>query len=103
MKTKAAKAAQAASPYTGKNVDEAITHLERVLALRDATTVLGPDYWRARVTQIATSHGLTPGQRARVARLPYLLDSVRNPGFVGCLAASYPDSSVQPVASFRAT
>ncbi|CAD6543306.1 hypothetical protein LMG28140_03901 [Paraburkholderia metrosideri] len=61
------------SPYTAKNIDEALTHLERVLSVEGATTVLGRHYWHGRVAQIGATLGLTPRQRARVARLPQLL------------------------------
>jgi hypothetical protein len=68
-----ARPAAAVSPYTAKNVDEALAHLERVLSVNGATTVLGLHYWRARLAQIGATSGLTPGQRVRVARLPKLL------------------------------
>lgn len=73
MRSKSAIAGTMVSPYTAKNVDDAIAHLERVLLLKGVTTVLGKNYWQKRVTQIATTQGLTPGQRARIARLPALL------------------------------
>jgi hypothetical protein len=73
MKSKTAAPRDMASPYTAKNIDEALTHLERVLAIKDATTVLGRHYWQARVAQISATSALTPGQRARVERLHGLL------------------------------
>ncbi|MCX4177381.1 MULTISPECIES: hypothetical protein [Paraburkholderia] len=75
MKSTIAGTAIMTSPYTSKNIDEAIVHLERVLAIDGATRVLGQHYWQTRVTQIGATSGLTPGQRARVARLPKLLES----------------------------
>jgi hypothetical protein len=63
------------SPYTGKTVDNAITHLEHVLRVPGVTGVLGMDYWRARVDQLAASPGLAPTQHARIARLQGLLKS----------------------------
>jgi len=75
MKSKTARTGVVISPYTGKTVDAAIAHLELVLSFKGATTVLGRDYWRGRLTQIAVTQGLTPGQRVRMARLPALLES----------------------------
>lgn len=68
-----------ASPYTAKNIDDAIAHLERVLAIDGAMRVLGQRYWQTRLLQVGATPGLTPGQRARVARLPKLLASVTEP------------------------
>jgi hypothetical protein len=68
----------AVSPYTAKNIDQALSHLEFVLAVSEVTAVLGMQYWRARVAQIGATSGLTPGQRARMARLPKLLAQAEN-------------------------
>lgn len=75
MRSKIAATAIMTSPYTAKNIDAAILHIERVLAIDGATRVFGQHYWEARVAQIGATPGLTPGQRARVSRLPKLLES----------------------------
>lgn len=72
------KAETAVSPYTAKNIDQALAHLEFVLSVSEVTAVLGMQYWRARVAQVGATSGLTPGQRARMARLPKLLAQAQN-------------------------
>ncbi|MGF6809531.1 hypothetical protein OKW30_004657 [Paraburkholderia sp. Clong3] len=58
-----------AGAYTGKTADSAIAHLEYVLSVDGATTVLTPAYWRVRASELAAIPTLTPTQRARVARI----------------------------------
>jgi len=72
-----------ASPYTGKNVDGAITHLERVLSVPGATCVLGRDYWHTRVTELFVCPALAPIQKARISRLAQLLASRHKSGRCG--------------------
>jgi hypothetical protein len=74
-----------ASPYTGKNVDDAIAHLERVLSVPGATCVLGRDYWHTRVTELFACPALAPIQKARISRLAQLLASLHK---CGCRDAS---------------
>jgi hypothetical protein len=65
-----------ASPYTGKNVDDAIAHLERVLSVPGVTCVLGRDYWHTRVTELFACPTLAPMQKARISRLAQMLASL---------------------------
>lgn len=58
-----------AGAYSGKTADSAIAHLEFVLSVDGATTVLTPAYWRVRASELAAIPTLTPTQRARVARI----------------------------------
>lgn len=81
MKSRKEETANIVSPYTAKNIDDAIVHLERVLAIDGAMRVLGQRYWQARVLQVSATPGLTPGQRARVARLAKLLASATETQF----------------------
>jgi hypothetical protein len=57
------------SPYTPKNADAAIEHLERVLSLECVESYFGQSYWRARVSQLHDTAGLTHSQQLRVRRL----------------------------------
>jgi hypothetical protein len=57
------------SPYTPQTAEDSITHLERILSADGAESLFGRTYWRARVQQVSATHGLTPQQRARLARL----------------------------------
>ncbi|SAK96352.1 hypothetical protein AWB79_07328 [Caballeronia hypogeia] len=61
------------SPYTARNVDAAIGHLERVLSAEGANSLFGQTYWRTRVQQVSATRGLHHEQRARLARLMRLL------------------------------
>jgi hypothetical protein len=61
------------SPYTVKNLDGAIAHLEVAIAVDDNIAVFGRRYWLDRVQQIA----LTPGiMHSQVRRLKRLLDQL---------------------------
>jgi hypothetical protein len=63
------------SPYTAKNLDGAIAHLETAIAVDDNIAVFGRRYWRDRVQQIV----LTPGIMATQARrLQHLLDQLKD-------------------------
>lgn len=57
------------SPYTARNVDAAIRHLERVLSAEGANSLFGQTYWRSRVQQVSATRGLQREQRARLERL----------------------------------
>lgn len=61
------------SPFTARNVDAAIGHLERVLSAEGANSLFGQTYWRRRVLQVSATRGLQREQRARLDRLMKLL------------------------------
>lgn len=65
----------AANPYTGKNVDGAIAHLERALSIPDAARVFGRNYWHIRITELLACPALTPTQTKRISQLAQLLAS----------------------------
>jgi hypothetical protein len=64
------------SPYTPHSVDNAISHLERILAADGADTLFSQSYWRSRIQQVSATRGLTLRQRARLERL---LESLPSP------------------------
>jgi hypothetical protein len=57
------------SPYTFRDVDAAISHLEIVLDTEGASSLFSPTYWRERVLQASATTGLDPKQRQRLHRL----------------------------------
>jgi hypothetical protein len=57
------------SPYTLKNVDAAITHLEWVLSSEGADSLFARTYWRGRVLQVVATPGLMRTQQERLQRL----------------------------------
>jgi len=61
------------SPYTVKNVDRVIHHLERVLCADAGEAVFPLVYWKARIVQANATPGMTLSQQERLRRL---LDSV---------------------------
>jgi hypothetical protein len=61
------------SPYTAKNLDSAIAHLEIAIAVDDNTAVFGRRYWLDRVQQVAQTPGIMPTQ---TRRLQHLLDQL---------------------------
>ncbi|WP_213308670.1 hypothetical protein [Paraburkholderia sacchari] len=63
------------SPYTAKNLDSAIAHLEIVVAVDDNIAVFGRRYWRDRVERIASTPQIVPAQ---ARRLRLLLDQLGN-------------------------
>lgn len=70
MKTTVEKGrAKGGSPYTPHTAEDAISHLERILSADGADALFSRTYWRARVQQVSATQGLTPQQRARLARL----------------------------------
>lgn len=73
MKTNTKGRGTVQSPYTAKNVDAAIAHLERVLSSEGARSLFGQTYWRVRVIQVSATPGLVHTQRVRLQRLLDLL------------------------------
>ncbi|MDB5785815.1 MAG: hypothetical protein JWQ50_5730 [Caballeronia mineralivorans] len=71
----ATKGAAVVSPYTPKNVDIAITHLERVLCSGGADSLFAKGYWQGRVLQAYATPGLMRTQQERLQRL---LDRLAN-------------------------
>lgn len=67
--------AQGQSPYTAKNLDGAITHLEIAVAVDDNIAVFGRRYWLDRVQRIASTPGIMPAQ---ARRLRHLLDRLKD-------------------------
>jgi hypothetical protein len=57
------------SPYTAKNLDGAITHLETAIAVDGNIAVFGQRYWRDRVEQIVLTPGIMPTQARRLQQL----------------------------------
>lgn len=62
------------SPYTAKNIDGAITHLEMAVAVDDNIAVFGRRYWFGRVEHIASTPQIMPAQ---ARRLQCLLDQLK--------------------------
>jgi hypothetical protein len=76
MKRQDAKiGAQVESPYTAKNLDGAIMHLEFAVAIDDNIAVFGRRYWLDRVQRIASTPKILPGQ---ARRLRYFLDQLKD-------------------------
>lgn len=67
--TKTASATRPASPYTIQNLDAAIAHLEVAVAAEHRAPVLGAQYWRRRVLQVASTGGIQGGQLRRLQRV----------------------------------
>lgn len=67
--------AQGDSPYTAKNLDGAITHLEIAVAVDDNIAVFGRRYWLDRVQRMASTPQIMPGQ---ARRLRHLLDQLKD-------------------------
>ena len=61
--------AQGENPYTAKNLDGAITHLETAIAVDGNIAVFGQRYWRDRVEQIVLTPGIMPTQARRLQQL----------------------------------
>ena len=57
------------SPYTFRDIDAAISHLETVLDSGGARSLFSPTYWRERILQASTTKGLNPKQQQRLHRL----------------------------------
>ena len=67
--------ARGQSPYTAKNLDGAITHLEIAVAVDDNIAVFGRRYWLDRVQRIASTPQIMPAQ---ARRLRHLLDRLEH-------------------------
>lgn len=64
---------ESASPYTIKNLDAAIAHLEQVVRFDCTMPVFGQGYWHARVRQACLTPGITHAQLRRLQRLLAIL------------------------------
>jgi hypothetical protein len=64
------------SPYTFRNIDPAISHLEQVLGAEGADSLFSRTYWRGRVLQARATPGLLPNQQQRLQRLLESIDSL---------------------------
>ncbi|MFM0703592.1 hypothetical protein [Paraburkholderia sediminicola] len=60
---------QATSPYTIKNLDAAIVHLEITIAAERKTPVLGANYWRSRMQEVRSTPDILPAQLRRLQHL----------------------------------
>jgi hypothetical protein len=69
-----ATSARGISPYTIRNLDAAISHLERVMANDNALAIFGPTYWRSRIQQVEATPGVMPAQLRRLHTLRKRLD-----------------------------
>jgi hypothetical protein len=58
-----------ANPYTVKNLDSVIAHIEMAVAMDDNIAVFGRRYWRARVERIASTPQIMPAQARRLRDL----------------------------------
>lgn len=56
-------------PYTFRDIDAAISHLEIVLDTKGASSLFSPAYWRERVLRASATKGLDPKQQQRLHRL----------------------------------
>lgn len=63
------------SPYTAKNLDGAITHLEIAVAVDDNIAVFGRRYWLDRIQRMASTPQIMPAQ---ARRLRLLLDQLKD-------------------------
>ncbi|MBC8742914.1 hypothetical protein F6X40_41360 [Paraburkholderia sp. UCT31] len=63
------------SPYTFRNIDPAIGHLEQVLGAEGAESLFSRTYWRGRVLQALATQGLSPNQQQRLQRLLESIDA----------------------------
>ncbi len=58
-----------ASPYTARNLDAAIAHLELAIEADREAAVFGPHYWLERVRQAGATPGIVIAQTRRLERL----------------------------------
>ncbi|MBN3751459.1 hypothetical protein G3N95_00785 [Paraburkholderia sp. Tr-20389] len=63
------------SPYSINNLDDAITHLERVIGAECAQTIFGKRYWHGRIQQLQATHGIMHTQVRRLRALVERLES----------------------------
>ncbi|MFM0498004.1 hypothetical protein PQQ88_33225 [Paraburkholderia caledonica] len=64
------------SPYTFRDIDPAIAHLEQVLGAEGADSLFSRTYLRGRVLQALGAPGLLPKQQQRLQRLLESIDSL---------------------------
>jgi hypothetical protein len=76
---KQAESARGNSPYTIRNLDAAIAHLERVMADKNALVIFDAAYWRSRIRQAEVTPGVMHTQRLRLRALHAKLDSTPVP------------------------
>ncbi|OYD60604.1 UNVERIFIED_ORG: hypothetical protein BDU10_9991 [Burkholderia sp. CF145] len=63
------------SPYTFRDIDAAIAHLETVLDAEGVRSLFSRAYWRERVLQASATTGLAPKQQQRLHRLLKRIDT----------------------------
>jgi hypothetical protein len=63
------------SPYTFRNIDAAIDHLEQVLGAAGAESLFTRTYWRGRLLEALATQGLSPRQEQRLQRLLKSIDA----------------------------
>lgn len=95
LKTKrapnAASAPRSISSYTIRNLDAAIAHLERVIAVDNSLAIFGASYWRKRIHEAQATPGAMHPQLLRLRALLERLDGAAVP------AAAAPSASAAPV------
>jgi hypothetical protein len=64
------------SPYTFRDIDVAIAHLEQVLRAEGAHALFSRIYWRGRVLQARATPELLRNQQQRLQRLLENIDSL---------------------------
>ena len=84
LKTKPAPSAassppRSVSPYTIRNLDAAIAHLERVTAHDNAFTIFGAVYWRMRIYEAQATPGVMHPQLLRLRALLERIDGAYAP------------------------
>jgi hypothetical protein len=67
------------SPYTIKNLDAAVAHLERVVGDECAQSLFGQSYWFMRIQQALATPGIMHTQLRRLQRLLDRLESASPP------------------------
>lgn len=63
------------SPYTCRDIDAAIAHLEAVLVSEGANRVFSRTYWRRRVLEAFATFGIAESQKQRLAHLLKRVDA----------------------------
>ena len=71
--------ARGENPYTAKNLDGAITHLELAIAFDGNISVFGRRYWLARIQRMASTPEIMPAQARRLRHLQDQLKDARAP------------------------
>lgn len=73
------KSNKVTSPYTIKNLDAAVAHLERVVGDECAQSLFGQSYWFMRIQQALATPGIMHTQLRRLQRLLDRLESASPP------------------------